>query len=488
MALFCVCSLALLCGCGEGAPEGTDSPATEMSTTAEPITLDPNRPKAIMEPVQGGPMLYAFPGDEEYIYGLINQDGEVIAEPRYGSFFQDSPQYVYSDATRTRVIGLVASQQIDERDSTFTYYSLDGTAKMLNCEGRRIRVAPGGRYAFVAMGTWPEEHEELFDIEANTYEVEPKDGLLHFETGQMIAPPAKPGIFNDYLPEVEWFCFVDNRVFRWYDAAFNHMPQLDNWRIHPFNGKYAHMHMDGSPVTAAWVDREGNIVKHIEGSINYYYSDPLFCYIVNRSNRFDDSLLFDADLKTVFEGNIIAFDGPLKGYVLLDEQRQVQASCDVQGKPLPVNETPYVLSAGPGHWQWLRLQDGVWRTPPDLSAYGLRHSYYYDAGFSTKFVGASVVEAYEEFILISGWQGLAKKKQKKYIEPSLIAIDWDGNLYPDCPLELFYGSAIFVEDDYLGAYQWRTAGPQGPSYYWVELDNKRGYINTRGEWLFIDES
>ena len=477
MALFCVCSLALLCGCREGVSAA--DPLTEPATTVAPTTLDPSHPKAIMEPLQGGPILYAFPGDEEYIYGLINQDGEVIAKPRYGSFFQDSPQYVYSDATRTRVIGLVASQQIDERDSTFTYYSLDGTAKMLNCEGLRIRVAPGGRYAFVAMGTWPEEHEELFDIEANTYEVEPKDSRLHFETGQMITLPVQSGIFSDYLPEVEWFCFVDNRVFRWYDAAFNHMPQLDNWRIYPFNGKYARMYVDGSPVTSAWVDRNGEIVKHVEGSNNYYNSDPLFCYLVNRNDRWDDNLLLDADLKTVFEGNVVAFDGLIKGYVLLDEQQQVKASCDVQGKPLPANETPYVLSAEPYRWQWFLLKNGVWRTPPDLSAYGLRYNYRYTAGFTAKFIGASVVEAYKEFILISGWQGLAKKKQKKYIEPSLIAIDWNGNPYANCPLEPYFGEY---------GCNLPSASSQGPNYYWVELDNKRGYINTRGEWLFVDES
>ena len=508
IALLVVCSLAGLCGCGEGVP-APEYP-TEPTTTIEAITLDPNRTKAAMEPVQGGPMLYTFPAYSAYkptenLYGLINQEGEVIAEQQYSYI-----QYIYDDAARTRVIGLLAEEAGDNWHGTYTYYSLDGTAKELNCgEVYKASIAPGGRYAVVDTKQNYDDsgREGLFDIGVNAWAVEPKENqgvadygdaalvnnqdgiwIFNYATGELKRLPidlSHVGYCTSYIPDVQWFCFFDDGVYRWYDASFNHMPQLDNWRIYPFNGKYAHMYVDGSPVTSAWVDRNGEIVKHVEGPVNYYYSDPLFCYLVNKNNRWDDNLLLDADLNTVFEGNIIAFDGPIKGYVLLDEQQRVKASCDIHGKPLPIDDTPYVLHSPSGYL--FRLQNGVWRGPPVLISFGLRYNYHID-GSTGKFVGAGIVEAYEDYILISGWQGLAKKKQKTYIEPSLMAIDWDSNPYLDSPLEPFYGCVMFVDDDFFGEYQWRTAGEQGPSYYWIETEEKRGYINTKGEWLFVDES
>jgi len=55
----------------------------------------------------------------------------------------------------------------------------------------------------------------------------------------------------------------------------------------------------------------------------------------------------------------------------------------------------------------------------------------------------------------------------------MFAVDWNGKRIDDCPLEPFF--------DQIGI----TAGPQGPNYFWVETKDKRGYIDTQGNWLFV---
>jgi len=489
--------------------------------------LDPNRPKAIMEPLQGGPMLYAFPGKSEGMYGLINQDGEVVAEPQYDSFHSYGTQYVYSDAEKSRVIGLVAGRRVgmpktgDGPLYTFTYYSLDGKAKALKCgEAVMIQISPGGRFALVSTKQYdylPQE-QGLFDMEANAWVVKPKDGYwfnideyvysdgaimrkgtwdnvteqwyYDYETGERLPLPTDMGILSSYAPEVQWFCFSEGNPYygdcRWFDRSFNHLPQLDNCRqISRFIGDYAFVY--SAYAIGNWVDREGNVIPNEEkmsledGS----REQGMFCWQTRIPT------LLDPDLNPVFTGEpgdrIRSFDGPLKGYVLLDENWQVKASCDAYGKPLPVNEAPYVLRAGYRHL-WFKLKDGIWRATPDLSAYRL-HFWYYDDGYEGDYLEAKVVEAFEDFILICGWQNRAEKKQEVYVAPTLFAIDWDGNLYPDCPMEPFYDSAKFVESEWIigHTYQWRTAGEQGPSYFWVEHNGQRGYIDTAGNWLFIDE-
>lgn len=57
-----------------------------------------------------------------------------------------------------------------------------------------------------------------------------------------------------------------------------------------------------------------------------------------------------------------------------------------------------------------------------------------------------------------------------------IAIDWAGKQI-DHPL------LRFCDENHLS---YSNAGEQGPRYFWVEQDGKRGYINEQGEWLFVD--
>jgi len=57
----------------------------------------------------------------------------------------------------------------------------------------------------------------------------------------------------------------------------------------------------------------------------------------------------------------------------------------------------------------------------------------------------------------------------------IFAVDWTGNRIEDCPL------MPFISQNWL-----RSAGEQGPNYFWVEHEGKRGYVNTKGEWLFVE--
>ena len=377
-ALALAFALALLCGCAAPEPE-------------EPTTPDPNRPPAIMEPLQGGPMLYAFPDDSGDpwwgAYGLINQDGVLIAEPQYNNI-----QYVYSDAAQTRVIGLIAEQWIDTKYKSFTYYSLDGTAKMLNCEGDNIDVCPGGRYAVVSTEIREDEAlylvQELFDIEAN-------------------ACIAEGDISSEYLASAQ--------------------------------------HCQNPP--------------------------PL-----------------DPGLQSIFTrefGDIIRpFDGPTKGYVLLDERQQVKASCDAYGKPLLVSDTAYILSTVVNYPWCYKLKNGVWQSL-NLKPYGLRQDFgdYF-------FQEAVVLAVCDDFLWINGWHDCAMEEQPwdEYTPSEFFALDWDGNPYPDCPMEPFSDNFTFSSDASGRYVHYITAGEQGPYYYWVEHNGQRGYINTAGDWLFIDES
>lgn len=489
--LTIVAALALLlCACGEAGPEAA---STEARTEA---SFDPNPSTAIMEPLQGGPMLYAFPGEDSKT-GLVNQDGEVVAEPQY-----DGIQYVYGDIEETQVIGLLARKPVGAGPrGVYTYYGLDGKAKAPDWgKAYEITVAPGGHYAVVNNGL-----KGLFDIEANTYAVKPSKGGLGvngnaivigqqcylLETGKRITLPSDLGTYYYCFPEVEWFCFLTDGGYRWYDKSFNHMPQLDRLSINRFKGKYAVVYIDSNQI--AWTDREGNIVLEKPGfKQDGQLMDNLNCFALQsyaeeqNVNSEKIPTLLDPDLQTVFTGepgdSIRIFDGPLKGYVLLDKQQQIKASCDAYGKPLPANATAIILATSVNYPWCYKLKDGVWQAL-DLSPYGLRQDFG-DYGFQE----AVVLAACDEFLWINGWHDLASEMHSifEHFPSEFFALDWDGNPYPDCPLQPFSGNVSFSSDTSGRYLHWPTAGEQGPDYYWVEKDGKRGYINTKGEWLFVD--
>jgi len=165
-ALLALGFLALL-GCGEtkeGEAPTTQAPISEASTlqasmTEEPFTLDPNRPVTIMEPLQGGPMLYTFPGENGKL-GLINQDGELVSPPQYeppntwnysAEFLVDA-KYSYDADGRVNGITL----QRGARGEAFVHYTLDGESRLVEGfpeNSDRYAFADDSLYSYQNEGT-----------------------------------------------------------------------------------------------------------------------------------------------------------------------------------------------------------------------------------------------------------------------------------------------------------------------------------------------
>jgi len=158
--LVCV---ALLCACGQetAAPvvdpsnesataagaAASEQPATEVSTmpgdastettsgtTQSTTTRSGNsKVKAIMEPQQGGPMLYTFKGRNGKL-GLINQDGKVIAEPQ----FDGRADGYFRGQTGEKLMGIVMN-----KDTQQYIYSLDGSHVKFNEQCILLSVEDG---------------------------------------------------------------------------------------------------------------------------------------------------------------------------------------------------------------------------------------------------------------------------------------------------------------------------------------------------------
>jgi len=179
--------LLALAGCGEAqkdeitttepaAGASTAATATEAPTTEEPFTLDPNRPMAVMEPAQGGPMLYTFTGKNGKL-GLINQDGELVAQPQYepSNTWNYSAEYLvdvkYSYDANGRVNGITL--QKGERGEQFVHYTLDGESRPV--EG------------------FPENSERIIDRNETLYPYTEETTGTILDAGKKLLYATKPG-------------------------------------------------------------------------------------------------------------------------------------------------------------------------------------------------------------------------------------------------------------------------------------------------------
>ena len=390
IAVVVALGLAGLCGCGgPGAAEETIVATTDaVMTTGESVTLDPNRQMAIMEPLQGGPMLYTFYGANWHTWkegggamgkpaGLINQDGKLVCEPKYIRV-----EYIY-DENWERGIGMIA---ITERK--ITLYQLDGESKVLSCEGFRIHVFPGGRYASVTGAVLTESmamgniDDGLFDIENDRYVIEPKEGQ-----------------FIQYL----WDGMV--RINQ-YKSATN---------------------MEGDPIAQLLFNCADGSIKR---GVFEWPSWP------NRTEEWNKWIFHCAD-GSVIEGIIHRMGFPHK--------------------------TPE-----PPTYQ---------RALPDLKQFEPQTMPNKRSRAEAVLICDDYIVVYTSFEHVNPdeFNGLSDETFIEHVET--FSIDWDGNRISNCPLEPYFDS--------LGSFP-ITAGPQGPNYYWVETSTQRGFINTQGEWLFIE--
>jgi hypothetical protein len=495
---------------------GGETTTTAQTTGANETPTSP----AAMEPLQGGPMLYTFYGSEAYttetsdydgeeypVYplGLIDREGKRVSAPVY-----HKAEYVYDESGR-QVIGLIAV-----KDREFTLYQLDGESRALPCDGYRIDVYPGGRYATVRAaeygGLFSENADEplkdgLYDIENGRWVIEPKDGqmiqycaggvALGYQydsgdaTGDEVAQwafscadesvrelPMKLGRVQEYYPETGWFGAMwtegewENR---YYDRDLKLLPQLTGWSVSPegfSGGAYAKLYNNSSfPDVETWVNRQGKIVELQHESI--FFAGK--CYLAGNQDLWQEKqgALLDAGLNELFKtGPDEHFavlwrqnqtDG-IDGVLLLDSGGAVKAAFDENGKPF-ADTGAFRCWVEPdiGNVTAFALQSGKWRVL-DLMQYSPQ------AG-SEPYVRALAL--CEEYIVVeAGDQWYSAEAQR-----DTFAVNWEGGKIDDCPLEPFFSR--------IGG---QTAGEQGFNYFWVEQeDGKRGYINLKGEWLFIDE-
>ena len=508
-ALLLGLALAGLCGCGAAAPEETTPettafvPATIAYTPPTTAPWVPNDPPAKMEPLQGGKMLYAFQGkvpykSEEYegeIYhtyylGLVDQDGKLVSPPIYQKI-----DYFY-DEGRQRIIGMVA--QLDQET---TIYQLNGESRVLPCESYRATVCPGGRYIVVEAakpgslsGAWVGDplKDGLYDIVNDRYVIEPKIGqAIGYSGGSMVFknqfnstdaqgdiiekwffnyadeslmewPLYQLGNVWDYYPETGWF--GEHIV---YDSNLQIVPGFEDWSVDNsgFDGGewciiYNNYHYSGM---YTWINRKGELAEKMYN----YISRTGTSFLVEDDDTF---ILLDASLQEVCkpgEGEkLVPLD---KAFLLVNEtDKHVIKAFDTDGNFFPKTDA---FKCWASDEMAFAVQDGNWRAL-DLRPFypELREDH---ESYEDPYARALVVS--EDYVIVETgiYQYFEGTRQ------NIFAVDWNGKPYPNCPLKPYFKQLASANG---------TAGPQGPSYYWVEHNGKRGYINTRGEWLFIDET
>lgn len=483
----------------EAAPSAIEAEATTTAattaappaTTAPPVIItapppDPNRVKAIMEPVQGGEMLYTFEGRNGKL-GLINQDGEVVAEPEYDYDFY---QRYFTDDTG-RIIGLLA-----RKDRKHFIYSLDGSYQIFtySCDG--FDIQNGGRYATVT-SVVGEFEEGLYDLWEGKYIIPPNSGIqitwaegnIAFLSGQRIFNgndgsllefPGE-GRLTWYNPSVGWIGTTDGGggyMARYYDWDFNEV--LSPWRADGrfINGDYsmAAQHDPSKEITRyAFVSRKGKIVR-----------EDMYVDIKQYGNFFqaeekDGTVLW-------LDENLNELGRPKKGEELLgvfinsDRSDYAFLHLDANGNVLRTLDSNFEMveangiyaNVGPfSSWIYYRRKNGAW-TKLDISHYAKTNQQAY----------ARVV--CDEYLVICIEDLGSDKWAEPYIPPSIVevfSVNWNGERIQS-PFTPYYSGAEFesVFDVF------HTADFQGPNYYWVEHGGKRGYIDVKGNWLFIDKT
>jgi len=517
----------------------TKNPDDNNTTTAadrtEPTGPDdiPPASDAVMAPVQGGPMLYTFRGREAYamqyseydgeeypVYpiGLVDQNGKPVSAPVY-----HNADYIYDEAEQ-RVIGLAAV-----KGREITLYELNGTSRVLPVEGYRIEVYPGGRYAtvYTAEGmTWTGEEnagdpmrDGIYDLKNNKFAVEPRDNQqLNYKKGgvvmgyqsnsngketaqwaflltdeSLIEFPLELGRIQDYYPETGWFGGIsvpDDYEQRVYDRDLRIIPALTGWSVDSEGfrgGQWCMIYNNNAfPGVSTWVDREGVLSDKRYAEVQANAGGKSYSISKDGSTI----ALLDADLNQVFAlgaGERFARLQTMgdnmrdEGFLHLNRDGSVKAVYDLAARPMQaagafrcwgcfaydvVENGAYTLYAA---------KDGQW-TVLDLGQY----QPHGQAEDSDTVPYANPIVVCEDYIVVETgvhwWDG--------GIEYNTFAVDWQGEFADSCPLEPFIVRGILTPF---------TAGPQGPNYYWIEQQEgeqqeaKRGYINLKGEWLFVDE-
>ena len=496
----------------------TTSAAAER-TTAKPAS---GSKKAVMEPKQGGLYYYTYTGRNSKI-GIIDQDGEVIAEPQFDRHYGDP----VSDASG-RAVGLVMG-----KGNQYVICYFDGTVKQIKEKILYFgSVYQGGRYAEINPLNASSSGCGIYDLQEGKYVVEPKAGqsigwnasgilftepydenerqwIFNINDGSLRqAPEHIRGLWHHY-PNMDWYetyLVSKNHEHRYYDSNFNELAiSLQGWKPSwndTFEGEYETIGRDNE---AAFINRKGEIVR--EGMYESAYAGY-------RRNFFT---------VTEKDGSIVWLDGNLhelgrlkkgEGFVGVNGPgNPAGLHIDAKGNVIRAigsnfetlrNDAIYIAyEYSENIWEQsqvlYRIKDGRW-TKLDLQQ-------YLEKG---KYQSAHAVVQCQDFVVVcvqqpGSWEKLANQPTvanmslstnskpqiapmtSYYIPPDVVeifAVDWNGKRIENCPFEPYYKGAAFYDANYvLPNVGWPYHG--GPHYFWVEANGKRGYVNIEGEWVFI---
>jgi len=459
-----------LCACGgrteppEEAATTTDA-ITAAVTMEEPVTPDPNRPLAIMEPVQGGPMLYTFTGKNGKL-GLINQDGELVAQPQY----EQSNHWNYSATFSLRVeYTRDANGRIDgitlqkgEKGEEIIHYTLDG-------ESRPVKGFPdvGGRYAILDEG--------LYDVANDRWKLAPKEG-------QKITDRYKDRVFlqqTEANGTTKLYVYVleDERIQELPEGVHAYLAETGLYRAGGIfqDGEYYYEYYDQDLklLPEGEYDRLLAQINRTHESpydhISVYYGQ---CWVGRDANAKEGTgTVLDPDLNPLYTTrpgeeviklhSVPRYESQVMGLVVQDAKGNIVKSFDEYGKPMQSKPEAQLFSDGIYTGTLYKLKDGKWTTldlrqfmKPDIEAHN-----------------ADSMIVTEDWVIVVTGQAYESTEIDE-----IFAVDWTGKQYNNCPL------MPFIPGHYL-----QSAGEQGPNYYWVEHDGKRGYVNTKGEWLFVEQ-
>lgn len=482
-----------LCACGRAGPEeteaGTTMPLTVVPQTTEVVTLPPNDPPSRMNPELSGPILYVFysknlrempSGFAGQSVGLINQDGELVAAPQYDI---DGWPYYYLDENG-HIEGFILSKGMN-----YYIYDLYGNCEKIAEKCYGVNMLRGGRYAILDL-----RQPAPFDPDGPP---PAWDGIYDLREKKYIFAPEEGQVASWYGYNPDNLLLVKNAAGRWvFDSLTGTMRQLaEDEADEPLSwcGQFI-----GQPEIIEALDGWGckyNAVDRPYGNkeyalINHWDTDELA--FLSREGKIVDRGTYTKgeDHGGFFEvtdqnGAVIWLDGSLRelgrlqkgeqrinlvypgswNHIILDAAGNPIRGIDKYGQSLQANG---VYEQGHDVFDTTilyRLKDGKW-TKLDLSRYG-----YATAG-----------AVCEDFVVV------CVRERDSMTSPSylvdMFAVDWGGNKVDNCPLApLFPKKYPYVDYERMfdGGHGWRWE-----NNYWIENEELRGFVNIKGEWLFVD--
>ena len=495
----------------------------------------PNREPAIRtlsyEPVdKNAAMLYPTYSKDNKV-GFINQKGEEIVAPRFDST-------VYIKDINSKVHGVLAKSEREH-----WHFSLDGKETKLNIEADSIEALPDGQTLIVRTinptpyegmdgiveGTTPEmikyydenydkTRDGIFDLIGNKYVIEPKDGYMIYSSGndkvsinvynridwrhnkaklissdeydlksrEFIEKSEEAKKFAGYHPVPQWYYKYDdyhNTIY--YDKNFNKL-DIDIFQLIDFKmGNYGIVRVPGEKEYAL-IDKNGNFNDIRASDIRQVGN----CFVVwneywNVENGFSADNLLDTSANVIWSTEngerIIPLEayklpGEIAGYthyrydrngtdwaisVVLDKDGEVIKVFDGDGNELLAGEEPSVWRQGYGEESILLGKDNKW--------IWVDFSKFVDP--KTERQQIHIDMATNDFVHITRYT--VKHPFLEYAEDFFL--DYDGNKIKKTPLLPFTQAA---RNSWMN--QWTSTG-----YIWIEYDDKRGYIDTKGEWFFV---